>query len=357
MDSVDNYLSLSEVVNEYNIHIKDIIQKWIDGGIILFVHFESHPCRIRHFSSSMYTYEGGKAIFHEHCFHDYKELKTSVFIQESNFLERTEVVEKYLYSNFDFENFLPKGKMFEFVFFGTAFGFWVAKPTYITSLYKKYMLTDSDTFKRKRNVPGAVFVYRFHGKKIYSATDCDHLIFDEPVYIERNELFARKNDIELLFPNLKKVILTEFVNKSHINEKDSSNSDNNVGEFDSVKSYPVLKHRVALYIVIREWWGDREGSDETIAYKVAEHLKNNYNGRTKGKTIEGWIKKPEKIEHQARTYTVQIKTLSIFINEICEGKNFRKSASAVAKMLTELAQQEKYKLDFSFSKEEVKKWL
>ncbi|MCL6327806.1 hypothetical protein [Pectobacterium polaris] len=357
MDSVDNYLSLSEVVNEYNIHIKEIIQKWIDGDITLFVHFESHPCRIRQFSSSMYTHEGGVTTFHDNPFHDYKKIKKSVFIQEHNFFERLVVVEKNIYSNFDFGKFSPKGKLYEFVFFGTAFGFWVAKPTYIASLSKKYSLTDLDTFKQKRNIPGAVLVYRFHGEKIYSSIDCDHLIFDEPVNIERNELFARENDIELLFPNLKKVILTELMNKNHFNETDSSNSDNDEGEFDSVKYYPALKHRVALYIIIREWWGDREANDETIAYKAAEHLKRYYNGRTKGKTIEGWIKKPEKIEHQPRIYTVQIETLSIFINEVCKEKCIRKSVSAVAKMLTALAQQEKYKLDFSFSKEEVKNWL
>ncbi|WP_233979862.1 hypothetical protein [Pectobacterium versatile] len=357
MDSVDNYLSLSEVVNEYNIHIKEIIQKWIEGDITLFVHFESHPCRIRQFSSSMYTHEGGVTTFHDNPFHDYKKIKASIFIQEHNFLERLKVVEKYLYSNFDFKKSSPKGKLYEFVFFGTAFGFWVAKPTYIASLSKKYSLTDLDTFKQKRNIPGAVLVYRFHGEKIYSSIDCDHLIFDEPVDIERNELFARENDIELLFPNLKKVILTELMNKNHLNETDSSNSDNVEGEFNSVKYYSALKHRVALYIIIREWWGDREANDETIAYKAAEYLKSHYNGKTKGKTIEGWIKKPEEINHKPRISAIQIKILSIFINEVREVKGIRKNALAVAKMLTELAQKEKYKLDVSFSKEEVKKWL
>ncbi|MGM3190474.1 hypothetical protein ACS25B_05930 [Dickeya dadantii subsp. dieffenbachiae] len=354
MDNVDNYLSLSEVVNEYNIHIKDVIQKWTDGDITLFVYFEAHPCRIKQFSSNMYTYEGGSATFNERFYHDYKGLKTSIFIPEDNFLKRLVTVEKYLYSEFDFKNISPKGKFYETVFFGTAFGFWVVKPTYIAHLSKKYTLTDLETFKRKRDIPGAVLVYRYHGKENYFSTDCEHLIFDEPVYIERNELVVRKDDIKLHFPNLKKVLLTELVNKNYLNEKNSSNSPNDVGAFDSVKSYPVLKHRVALYIVIREWWGDREGNDETIAYKAAEHLKSNYNGRTKGKTIEGWIKKPEEIKHKSRTYAVQIETLSIFINEVCKEKNIRKSEFAVAKMLTELAQQEKYKLDFSFSKEEVK---
>lgn len=123
------------------------------------------------------------------------------------------------------------------------------------------------------------------------------------------------------------------------------------------KILAVESHRVALYIFIQEWW-QAEKRGELIVNKLVSRFENGYKIKISHATIKRWVEKP-KINSKYRAVHVQIKALSILIDEVCEMKNVKKEYKVVTTMLNELVQSGKYNFNYTvtFSEHEVETWI
>lgn len=355
---MDNWIPpfpVKKIHEEFKIDPDLFIKAWIDSEISLYIKLDGFPCRIcRHISPINSEQEkrswedkiaNGKDVYQDKCSlgfnvrRFYPDLNKHLGFRVSWY----PIVENI------FDIVGGGGRVnqpidYDANYNGYAYGYWLVKPRDGCFSNKEYTLSDvSGILSSGKSRTSSIIIFDY-------ATS-DYLLISQDVSISSPDLFVKYEDIKM-------VTSVESI-KQRIHNSSSGN--NHEKKTDSINYYPALKHRVALYIVIHEWWG--RGSSTGMAYKVAGYLKDKYDEHTSMETIARWIERPEGTKFKPRIHSEQIKKLSIFLDELYTEKNasgensVRCSAADIAKNLTELARGSKYKFDICFSEDDINLWL
>ncbi|APV71351.1 TPA: hypothetical protein ACWPBI_001818 [Salmonella enterica] len=360
MDNWTKPFPLVKLYEEFNIDPRLLIKAWVDGDICLYIKLDGEPCRISRSVTSINSAEGKRSFEEtidngEDSYQNNRlpEFRIRQFYTNKVKSHYPKILMKHLAAkNVNMSNILIElentyrkvGNRINYN--GVAHGYWLIKPIDGCFHEKEYTLPDMIHIL-------SLGASRTKSITIYDYTMSDYLMTSQDTLIDNPELFVKHEDIE-------KIMEVENVKgriKPSLNKIDLSCSDKHEGEIKPEKCYPILKHRIALCIIIREWWAREDKDDKKIAHNAALHLRNFHKYSTEDGTVMGWITRPEETIHKPRICPIQIEALSIFLKMVCKDKNVKNSTSAIAKMLTELAHKDEYKFDISFSKEEVKAWL
>ncbi|ECB6312503.1 hypothetical protein EZ749_20190 [Salmonella enterica subsp. enterica serovar Chailey] len=360
MDNWTKPFPLVKLYEEFNIDPRLLIKAWVDGDICLYIKLDGEPCRISRSVTSINSAEG-KRSFEE-------TIDNGEDSYQNNGLPEFRI--RQFYPN-KVKSHYPKVLMMHLTakkismlddliesentyhqiggcisYNGVAHGYWLIKPIDGCFHDKEYTLPDMIHIL-------SLGASRTKSITIYDYTMSDYLMTSQDTLIDNPELFVKHEDIEKIIKvnNIKGRI------KPSLDKIDSSGSDKYEEKIKSKKIYPMQNHRVALYIIIHEWWGRNDGDKKRMPYKLAEHLSDDYSRNTDIETVRKWIKRQEKIGYKQKLKFEQLEVLFILIKEINEGKVVRNTACSMAKMLTRLAQEERYNFNIYFSQSEVKMWL
>lgn len=329
------FYSLKLVSDKLKIDPELIVDEWLQHRVSLYMKLNSLPCRI-------IRYIGADSFLLKY---EILKIKNGMDYYQHELMPEFKVRQFHPTKNTDIDARLINNDLgiSRFTYSGYAYGYWRLKPTKTAHFLKEKIIS-----------PGLNIVLSdnevLESITIHGRDDSDYLILSNEASKILVEVYVDSKSFDFL---QNYYLLSDEVEVS----KDSI--DYNYCDIKkSVDSIPFIEHyRAALYIFIHEWWG-AGSSEEVVINKLVTHLEMSHQLKVKHSTVKRWAEKPQ-INAKYRSMSDQKKVLSILISEYCSTKNIKKESMAVASLLNEFINSEKYcfNCEVTFSELEVATWI
>lgn len=328
---VKKFRLLSELVSLFEGDIDVIIQQWIDGKLPLYVHFDGrHPeCALRRcISNDEHKYAFSDIMYGRDLYQhsDSPECKHRLFVPETPLDSHLKVTPEFRYG----------GMVYEYKYRGKAYGYWHIKPSNSARFCRgDFLITDVGLKSFKPDSLGDV--------TIHAQQDRDYLIFSEPTYISRESLFADDKDVLELIQTQTPNVSNSLLMSKAVRERPRA-------------LYKAPSEFIVLYILMQECSLDKSGVMRPSI--VAKPLTSLFGVDFHIDTVKRYGIRPEmEREKSFRVNKKQKMAISYLLIELCNKKKLDKSPGSLCEELNSLSKSERYSLNFTFSKSEIKNWL